>query len=365
MNGRLVAFGLVLLTTQAVCAAGRVLWVDNVRGDDTAAGDAGHPYRTFARALKVLSAGDELHLVANAEPYCEQLYLTARHSGLPSAPTRVYGHGATIDGRHVVPASDWRDEGHGVYSYALDNNAWPMNEIGRWCGAFPIVWIDGVAGLNAEALETLKPGGYFLCLRPNAPEHKRIYVRLPAERTLSDVRIEVPGVNVNCVLSGCSHVEVRDLNVRCQTWDCFSTNYSTNCLIDHVDGSYAMDQGISSHSSVGIIVRNSVFHHNAGGGIVDVNVPGCPLCTVTYENCSVVSNSFRCPVEFYGKLYGCADIPTSRGEFTLRNCRVTDNDLSRSGGFLLRRDARATVRLVGGATEGRLPDGVTIEKGEK
>lgn len=353
------------MAVQAACAVGRVFWVDNVRGDDAAVGDAAHPYRTLARSLAALGGGDELHLVANDEPYCEQLRLTARHSGSSGKPTRVHGHGATIDGRHVVAVSDWRDEGDGVYSCPLDNNAWPMNETGHWCGSFPIVWFDGVAGLTAVTREALKAGGYFLCFRPNAPEHKRLYVRLPAERTLSDVRIEVPGVNVNCVLSGCSHVEVRDLKVCHQTWDCFSTNYSTNCLIDHVDGSYAMDQGISSHSSVGILVRNSVFHHNAGGGIVDVNVPGCPLCAVTYENCSVVSNCFRCPVEFYGKLYGCDDIPTSRGEFTLRNCRVADNDLSRADGFFLRHDSRANVRLAGCAIEGRLPDGISIEKDQK
>ena len=355
MNGNLMTFGLALLVAQAACAAGRVFWVDNVRGDDAAAGDAGRPYRTFARALEVLDGGDELHLVANAEPYCEQLRLTARHSGSADAPTRVFGHGATIDGRHAVASSDWRDEGDGVHSCILDNNAWPMNEVGRWCGSFPIVWFDGKAGRNAETRTSLAEGGYFLRLRPKTPEHKRIYVRLPKGRTPADVRIEVPGANVNCVLSGCSHVEVRDLKVRHQTWDCFSTNYSTNCLIDHVDGSYAMDQGISSHSSVGVQVRNSVFHHNAGGGIVDVNVPGCPLCAVTYESCSVVSNCFRCPVEFYGRLYGCADIPTSRGEFTLRNCRVADNDLSRADGSSIRQDARAYVRVCCSTVEGKIP----------
>ena len=178
MDGKFVTFGLALLAVQAACAAGRVLWVDNVRGNDGAAGDAAHPYRTFARALAVLDGGDELHLVANTEPYCEQLRLTARHSGSADAPTRVFGHGATIDGRHAVPLSGWQEEGDGVYSCPLDNNAWSMNEMGHWCGTFPIVWFDGRAGRNAEARASLVENGYFLCLKPKTPDHKPIIVTL-------------------------------------------------------------------------------------------------------------------------------------------------------------------------------------------
>lgn len=326
------------------CGPDRALYVDNVKGDDANDGSAARPFRTIARGLARLAPGGMLRLVANAEPYREGVSITAAHSGRPGAPTVIDGGGAVIDG--FTTDVNWSDEGGGVYSTHLDNNAWPMDADGCWCGAFPIVRFGETPGVNVRSRADLRPGRYFLFKKKGDPRHNTLYVATPDARPPRDVPVWTFANRVNVRLSKCSDVRVSNVVVRHQPWDCFSLNWTTNCVLENLDGSYAMDQGISNHSCVGTRVRRSRFHHNTGGGIVDVNLTRFPFSSTLYENCTIDSNMYRCPLEFYGKIHGAAGVPDSVGWYRLVNCRIFGNDLSRSGGRDFRKDGHAYVEFI-------------------
>ena len=325
------------------CGEDRGIYVDNCRGDDAGDGSAARPFRTIAKGLDALKPGGTLRLIANEKPYREQLLVSARHSGRPGAPTIIDGGGATIDG--LVDDTKWKDEGNDVFSFSLFNNAWPMNKDGHWCGGFPLVWLGERPGENSVSLEGLRPGSYFLRKMAGAPDHDRLYVKLDTGRRPESYPVWAMAYRHNVCLTSCANVRVRNIVVRNQPWDCFSLNCATNCVLENLDGSQAMDQGISSHSCVGIKVVNSRFHHNAGGGIVDVNIPKHPFCSVSYYGCTVDHNIYRRPVEFYGAIPGKDAIENSAGYYRMYNCRVFSNDLSRAGGRVVHHDSNAFVSI--------------------
>lgn len=325
------------------CGPDRALYVDNVRGDDANDGTAARPFRTVRKGLDALQPGGTLRLVPNAEPYREGVLVNARLSGRPGAPTVIDGGGATIDG--FVCDAEWKDEGDGVYSTFLFNNAWPMNRDGHWCGAFPLVLFGDKPGVNVTSRDRLVPGSYFLMIRSGHPLHNRLFVRPPDGKTVRDLPIWTMAYQHNVCLTSCEHVRVRNFVVRNQPWDCFSVNMSTNCVLENLDGARAMDQGISSHSCVGIKVRKSRFHHNTGAGIVDVNIPKYPFCSVSYDECTIDHNVYRRPVEFYGNIPGKDAIPNAAGDYRMYNCCIFANDLSHADGRVIHHDDGARVTL--------------------
>ena len=334
----------------AACAED-ALFVDNVRGDDSNPGSREKPFRSIAAGLRRLGGGGVLKLVPNAEPYHEALPLRSRHSGSREGYTVVDGMGATIDGMVPPEKGGWKDEGDGVWSRRLDNNAWVMDAQGFWSGAFPIVRFGTVDGVCVTSRADLAEGAYFLYKRRDrGPGHNTLFVKTAGGRSPDDVPLSVVSPWMNVSMYGCEFVKVMNVNVRNQSWDCLSSGSCTNCFFENVDGSRAMDQGISAHGSVALTVRNSRFHDNAGGGIVDVNVPNTRYCQTTYEDCLVVSNCFRCPVEFHGHSDGAGD---AAGDYRLVRCVVKDNDLLRSGGFCIRSDREARVVCEDCTLEGR------------
>ena len=326
------------------CGPDRALYVDNVRGDDANDGSAARPFRSVGKGLESLCPGGTLRLVPNAEPYREGVLIGARHSGRPGAPTVIDGGGATIDG--FVCTAEWKDEGDGVYSTFLFNNAWPMNKDGHWCGAFPLVRFGDEPGENVMSREELRPGCYFLKKMTGAPDHDRLYVKLHPGKRPQDLPVWTMAYRHNVELSHCANVRVRNFTVRNQPWDCFSVNCATNCVLENLDGGYAMDQGISSHSCVGIKVRKSRFHHNTGCGICDVNVPKHPFCSVSYDGCTIDHNIYRRPVEFYGSIPGKDAIPDAAGDYRMYNCRIFANDLSHADGRVIHHDEAARITLI-------------------
>ena len=347
--------------------AGEAAYVDNVRGDDANPGTAESPFKTIAKAMSVLKGGEELHLVSNAVPYREGVRIEARHAGTEGRPTVIDGHGALLDGLRVPADDTWKDEGDGVFSRHFDNNAWVMDPDGCWSGDFPICYFGDEPGFNVKGRADLTVRGRYFLLKKKADDalHNTLYVRLGPGETPERAHVGVLSGWENCCLVRTANVTVRNLRVTRQSWDCFSMNYVTNCLLENVDGSQAMDQGISSHSSVGVVVRKSRFHHNAGCGICDVNVPHHTYCRTTYEDCLVDANVYRSPVELYGGLDGDPrDIPSSRGDYTFVRCRIVGNDLRRLNGQAIHHDSRARVKLVDceieGTVNGRRPDSAAV-----
>ena len=322
---RMIALAVAL--TALVSAAGE-LWVDNVKGDDGNPGTKAKPFRTMNRALKDLKGGWTLHLVPNKEPYREIVAFGAKHNGTAARPTVLEGHGARMTGLDEVPAAEWTDEGNGVWSRYMWNNAWPMDRVGWWCADFPLVWFDGKPGVNCTNLATLVEGGFFLRkVKPADDRQNWIYVRPPKGRSPKTCRITTLTKSAKIDFIRCQHVVVRDIVNSHTPWDCFGSYAATNCVFDHVDGSYAMDQGISAHSSINLLVKNSHFHRNAGCGICDVAIPqegkrvvNMP-CSVTYENCVIENNTYRTPVEFHGLGENAPVV----SRFRMVNCTVGRN----------------------------------------
>lgn len=343
----------VVFVNCAEVAYDRTIYVDNVRGDDANPGTEAKPYRTIAKGLANLQRGGTMKLVAHAEPYHEALPLRVQHSGFADAYTTVDGGGATIDGLVPPTKGGWKDEGDGIWSRHLDNNAWVMDKLGYWCGAFPLVRFGTVDGVNVTSRTDLVTGSYYLFkCADHGKGHNTLYVKTPDGKNPDAVPVSIVSAWMNASMYRCEYAKIMNLTVRNQSWDCFSSGSCTNCLFERVDGSHAMDQGISAHGSVKLTVKNSRFHHNTGGGIVDVNVPLTGYCWTIYEDCAIVSNAFRRPIEFYGH---SDQTKGGRGDFRLIRCTIRDNDLSRTDGYCLNVDREANVTLDSCEIDGKVP----------
>lgn len=321
-----VSFSGCIMMTVLLCSGAFVpaaeYYVDNVGGLDGNPGDADRPFATIAKALAVLAGGDTLHLSPTAKPYNEKVTIRKEQAGTEAQPTVIDGHGATIDGRRRFLAAEWKDEGGGIFSRMLPNNAWPMDRQGCWSGDFPLVFFDGADGKNCRTLDELTPLSYYLRKLPPAPkenrppeytdQHNRLFIKLPPDTTPDSVNVETIGDAG--VMVRADNVAVRNMNVRYVPIDCFSTFWSRNVAFDKIEGSFAMDQGISNHSS-SATVSDSVFHHNAGCGIVDIVLPDGAPCAVTYTRCRIVDNVYRGGIEFRGK----------GGRYALVDCLVAGN----------------------------------------
>lgn len=211
-------------TLSALCRArapeAEDLYVDNVKGSDTNCGDRQHPFKTIKHAMSKLTGGGQLHLVDNPGcPYLEGVRINAEHSGTAQRPTVINGHGALLDGLRVPPAAEWTHEGNDVYSRFLDNNAWPMDKEGYWCGAFPICYLGGRPGINVKAKDALTARGcYFLLrLKPGEKLRNTLYVKLGPGETPETAKIGVLSGWENCCFCSATNVVVRNLRVTRQS----------------------------------------------------------------------------------------------------------------------------------------------------
>lgn len=297
-------------------------YVSNTAGSDSNSGDIDKPFGTIAHALSILKSGDTLHLIATQQPYCEKVTIGKGLAGTQNQPTIIDGHGAIIDGRRRLRSAEWTDEGDGVFSRKLLNNAWQMDRQGYWSGDFPLVTFDGLSGRNCQKRSDLTPSAYFLQKLPPTPkdkqtqqyheQHNRLFIKLLPGSSPDDVNVVT--LDSAGILVMADHVTVRNVKICYVPIDCFSTFWSKNVVLHNIEGSYAMDQGISNHSSV-VNVSNSSFHHNAGCGIVDIVMSDASPCVVTYKNCQVKDNFYRGGIEFSGK----------NGSYAMEDCVITNN----------------------------------------
>lgn len=111
------AFVFVLTLASGLSPAwARVIYVDNLRGNDIADGTNAEainrltgPVRTLGRALQLLQTGDTLNIANNGQPYYGSLELVGgRLGGTPLNPTVIEGNGAELNGSRPVPKAAWR-----------------------------------------------------------------------------------------------------------------------------------------------------------------------------------------------------------------------------------------------------------------
>ena len=314
--GHLKFLGLAAVGLWLAAGAGAAEWhVDNVKGGDAVGdGSAAKPFKTIARAFKEVKTSDAVYLAPNAAPYTEHVNFPV--GGTAEKPFVFDGRGAVINMLTHYTGDKWKDEGGGVFSMSLPNNAHVMDK--QWWG-FDLVFFDGKAGKNCASRETLEPLGYFLFKQRQQiegkfhPLHNTLYVKLPDGKTPADIKVEAPGVGtiLHC---GRPHVTIRDLTAMYCTQDGFATTRAPGIVFERVRGCFNMDQGISHHGAE-VTVRDSRFDHNAGCGIVDVY----PEVKARYERCLVEDDTFRGGVEFHN------------GEFVMEDCVIRGNPGSELG----------------------------------
>jgi hypothetical protein len=328
----------------AASAGATAFYVDNVNGSDSAGtGAEDKPFRTAAQALQKVRISDAVFLTPNPEPYRESLDLPV--GGTVEKPFLFDGRGAVINRLTHYGVEAWTNEGGGVFSMPLPNNAHVMDK--QWWG-FDLVFFDGRAGTNCASRETLQPLGYFLFKQRLQiegkfhPLHNRLTIRLPDGKTPADIKVEAPGVGTgfHC---GKPCVTIRNLTSMYSTGDGFSSTRAPGIVFERVRGCYNMDQGISHHGSQ-VVVRDSRFDHNAGCGIVDVY----PEAKTRYERCLVEDDTYRGGVEFL------------KGEYSMQDCVIRNNP---GKAFAVNKGARAAFRncLFIGPASGDVSGGVVYD----
>ena len=329
----LILFPLLLGGTLAA----KDVYVYNVNGSDRAAGTISAPVRTIRRGMELLASGDTLHLKPNARPYTEPIHFSAKNShlaGKPGRPTIVDGHGARFSGLRHRPLSDWKKTGSDTYTLTLRNNAWVMDQQGYWSG-FPIVFADGKPLPWKKSKADLVPNSYVLTKvfeTKKTPEHNQLHVRLEAGKTPGDVKLETPFGDYAVCVESVDYVTIRNIRAEYYPCDGFDSAWR-KVVFEGVEGTRNMDQGISAHASE-IVVKNSRFHGNAGGGIVDVAMPwkgSIRRSNVRYIDCIVEDDVFRNDVQFYHTdaylenciirvRHGTAVTSEKESNVTLKNC---------------------------------------------
>ena len=317
-------------------------YVDNVHGSDTAGdGSEAKPYQTIARAFAGAKESDAVYLTPNDMPYTELVDIPA--GGTPEKPFIFDGRGAIINRLTHYEAASWKDEGDGVFSMPLPNNAHVMD--GQWRG-FDLVFFDSAPGTNTKSQAELASLGYFLFKQQAKvnggfhPLQNTLFVKLPPGKTPTDIKIEAPG-DTTVVHSKKSNVIIRNVTAMFSTRDGFATsNKARGVVFENVHGTLNMDQGISNHGTE-VTVKNSRFDHNAGCGVVDVY----PECKTTYIGCTIEDDSYRGGVEFHS------------GTFVMRDCTIRNNPVK-----ALSVQKGATVHLENCTIEGS-PMGVVVNEG--
>lgn len=331
---------MIVASAQVVTA--NEIWVSQ-SGNDSDSGTKSKPFATIAKALTAVRPGTTLHVLPSNKPWPSDVRVAV--SGTENAPIIVDGHGSVVSGRGKLPDAAWKDEGNGIFSRKLPNNAWGMEN--HWEGGFPLVWFAGKAGVNVGSCEQLTPGSYFLHKNRKEqrtdPLHNTLYICVSPGEKPEDVE-SITGESG--IFVGGSHVIVRNFTTEYGGRDGYATGRNNGVVFENVEARYFMDQGTSQHGSE-VTIRKAHFHRNAGGGIVDVY----PECRTRYEDCLIEADTWRGGVEFH------------KGEFEMVNCVIRANARK---ALTVTKGARVTLHnclLIG--TSGGESQGVTVGDGSR
>ncbi|MCC7495656.1 MAG: DUF1565 domain-containing protein [Fimbriimonadaceae bacterium] len=258
-------------------SAGIVLWLSShpvparswwvgPAGQDNAAGTAGAPLATFRRAVEVARPGDWIELQPGH--YRQQFVLFDR-CGEPGQPIGIDGHGAVIDGCDPLPAAAVQPAGAGRWTVAVAT----MPEAVVVDGAF---WRQGRLPTHRGKPESLpapadlqpgqwtwRAGQVTVCTTAPTPPRVEICVR--------DAAVRLGGRS--------DHWIFRNLIAQRHWNDGFNLHGDGRDLVcERVVGRENMDEGISSHETIEITVRDAEFWGN-DNGVADVT-----RCRSSYHN---------------------------------------------------------------------------------
>ncbi|HEY3378632.1 MAG TPA: right-handed parallel beta-helix repeat-containing protein [Armatimonadota bacterium] len=279
---------LLLITLPALAAEpARTVYVDNVTGADTNNGLSAvregdgktGPVATIMQAVRLAGVGASIAIANTGTPYRESVSIQGFKKGRAATPLVIEGNGATVTGLVAVPAARWIHLRDDIYWF---ENKLPDGKYGdmpnsNWLGflkhqgwftepqAPKIFFLDGVAAAHVTKLDEIPQGGFFYDTQATP---RRLYFRLPVNKTLDQVKIDMP-LNTGVYVSD-DYVVVRNLASSYSQDDGFSGFWGIGVVFENINGSNNCDQGYSMHGTSTSIVDGGLFEHNGGAGIVDV-----------------------------------------------------------------------------------------------
>ncbi len=265
-------------------------WVDHEKGDDANPGTAEKPFRTFAKAREAMRGGDTLNAVPTKTPYTEALgwFKMDQHSGTPEKPTVVDGHGAKLSCLLPWAATNWTPAAGGVWKSRPKNNVVCMSGKGHYDG-FECVFLNGKTLPFVSSRENMPDFScywrFYWDKKTNklAEDHGTLYLKLPADKTPADYEIKLPQLGNLRVY--CNNIVFRNFHGDWNAADFFDTERGHGIVFDNVSTDRCLDQGISSHSTQGCVIRNSRFRRAISCGALDVSLGPNEYQNMTYSNC--------------------------------------------------------------------------------
>lgn len=385
-----VASFLLIAAALMQYAIGGDLYVDNIHGSDASSGRKEAPLRSIKIAAKALKAGHTLHLVPNDVPYTLEdvdsagsvglVELVSSQAGTREKPTMIDGHGAKVLGLFHYTAERWRDEGSSVFSMRLPNNTVTMFNLGFWAGVIPIVFYDDQPAQWVKSRDELVAGSFFLVkkLTEEDPQNNTLFVKLAEGNTPADIKITAPS-NIT-IQSNASQVTIKNIESSYSSFDGFGSFWGDGLVFENLRASYNMNQGMSHHSSAGVLIRHCRFDHNVDCGVLDVSLGDAKAgdekapTRARYENCLVDNNAWLGGVRFQNRgtyeMEACiirdnrattAVVSVGRNtSLTLRNCIIQRGDADAKTGIMA--EAHSTLELRNCTIVG-FQDGLVGERG--
>lgn len=258
----------------------RDLHVNAQTGDDANDGVA-KPVKTIARALKLATPGDTVHLAPGR--YKESVVF-ANHRGEPGRPITFDGHGAILDGADPLSPADWQMTAPGLYRHDHLLRMDPailmrwffvfngrMNHMGRTSKG---------PSAPLKKPEELAPGEWTYV--PDAPITREskdskpwdaarlagaFFIKIDPEKQLVDYRIEVPVRSAGVQFGGlCDYITVRNVTATHVYNDGFNIHGDQrNLVFENIAAIDCGDDGLSAHESAECRIDGFVSTGNSTG----------------------------------------------------------------------------------------------------
>jgi Protein of unknown function (DUF1565) len=233
----------------------REIQVNPSTGTDSADGIS-QPVKTIARGLKLVQAGDTVHLMPGT--YRESAVFNNR-SGEPGKPIILDGHGAVLEGSEPLKASDWQEVAPGLFR---NDNLLRTDEavLQRWFFVF-----DGKmnhmgrtskgASAALKMPEDLQVGEWTFLKNPSRAVagsqqgFGSFYIKLEQGSKLEDAHIAAPIRSAGVQFSGKnSHIIVRNVTATHVYNDGVNVHGTTrDCRFENISSIDCGDDGFSAH----------------------------------------------------------------------------------------------------------------------
>ena len=272
----------------------RDLFVNNVAGEDSYAGeqpqpaaDGSGPLKTITCALRRAEAGDRIVLTKNDEPYRESITLYGQHnSGMAGHPFVIVGNGATLDGSAAITPDAWEHYRGPVFRITPRHaGAQQLFLDGRPASRVPAV------GVGA-ALPALEPRQW--CYRDGY-----IYFCVDADKLPRDYAVRIAARQTGITLYFVSNVAILDLTVQGFRLD--GINAANTARDVYMAGVIARGNGRSGVTSGGasrVEIDACLAGNNGAAQLLTL-----PWSETQIRNCNLLGNTAPGWVDQGGRVY--------------------------------------------------------------